>query len=207
MQNTSKKYTYPLFESVSFKNGVFRLSDYHLHRMERSAIKLFGTFSHKNIFEDILPSDYKKDVKYKCRIVYNENDFAIEFSEYQQKNIEKIKIIEAPEINYSLKYSDRSYLKKLKATHPNYDEILITQNGFICDTSIANIILEENGKLFTPETYLLKGVQRAYLIDQKLIEKQSIHLNDLNEYEFLLPVNAMNELEEAQKISIKNIET
>lgn len=206
MQNTSKKYTFPLFESVSFKNREFRLAEYHLSRMERSAMKLFGTFSHKNIFEDISPSDYKKDVQYKCRIAYNSQDFNVEFSEYKQKRIEKIKIVEAPDIDYALKYSDRSYLEKLKASYPDYDEILITQKGYICDTSIANVILIKGANLYTPKTCLLEGVQRAYLLDQKLIKQRTIHIDDLSEYDFMMPINAMNGLEEAEKIPTINIE-
>lgn len=203
--NILKKSTYPLFESISFKNGEFRLAEYHLRRIERSTMKHFGTFRHQNIFKNTLPF-FQKDIQYKCHIDYNEDNFELKFSEYHRKKIEKIKIVESPNLNYTLKYSDRSVINNLKSTYPDYDEILITQNGFICDTSIANVVLEKNGKLFTPETCLLKGVQRAYLLDQGLIVQRQVHINELHEYDFLIPINAMNSIDEAKKINTNKIE-
>jgi len=206
MQNTSKKYTYPLFETVSFMNGKFRLQEFHLQRMERSAKQLFGTFFHKNIFNQIIFPKYKDHIQYKCRIAYNKSEFIAEFSEYKRKFIERIKIVEAPKIDYSLKFSDRSAIENLKAEYPEFDEILITQNGFLCDTSMANIVLAKNDKFFTPETCLLEGVQRAYIVNKKLIQKRPVHILNLKDYDYIVPVNAMNGLEEAQKIYIENIE-
>ena len=205
MQNTSKKYTYPLFESVAFRLGRFLLKDYHLQRMERSCIALYGSFNHADIFDKLPRPTCENDILYKCRIAYNENDFEVEFGPYVQKDIRTIIVIEANDIDYSLKYTNRRAIERLKAAQPEYDEILITQNGFLCDTSIANIVLSKNGKLFTPDTCLLEGVQRKYLLDQKLVEKRPVQIEELKNYEFILLINALNGLKDAQKVFVRNI--
>lgn len=207
MQNTSKKYTYPLFESIAFRQGKFLLKDYHLQRMKRSCITLYGSFNHADIFDKLPIPEFEDNILYKYRIVYNENDFKVEFVPYIPKYIKTIKIIEANGIEYSLKYTDRSAIERLKAAWSEYDEILITQNGFLCDTSIANIVLSEKGKLYTPDTCLLEGVQRAYLLDQKIVEQRSVHIDELRNYDFIIPVNALNGLKNAQRIPVRNIES
>lgn len=174
--------------------------------MEHSLLQVFGTFKHTEIFQKIILPDFNKDIHYKCRIEYNDHDFSVKFSEYKRKRIEKIIVIEAPELNYPLKYSNRAKINTLRAMHLGYDEILISKNGFICDTSIANVILVKGLTLYTPDICLLAGTQRAFLLDKGIIKKRSIHIKDIEEYDYLIPINAMNSINEAQKISINNID-
>ena len=71
------------------------------------------------------------------------------------------------------------------------DEILITRNGLLTDTSIANIALFNGKEWHTPKHPLLKGVQRAALIDKHLIREKEITVDQLFNYSQICLFNAM----------------
>ena len=71
-------------------------------------------------------------------------------------------------MNYDLKYFDRKIFDDLKK-NIKADDILIIKNGFITDTSIANILFFDGKKWITPKKPLLKGTVRERLLRMKLI--------------------------------------
>ena len=50
------------------------------------------------------------------------------------------------------------------------DDIIIVKNGLVTDSFYANLAFLKNGIWFTPETPLLLGVQRQFLLSQKTIQ-------------------------------------
>ena len=71
------------------------------------------------------------------------------------------------------------------------DEILIVKNGLITDASYANIIFKKENRWFTPNTYLLNGVMRQALLNNKSIEVADINQINFREYESCKLINAM----------------
>ncbi len=54
------------------------------------------------------------------------------------------------------------------------DDIIITKNGNITDSSFSNLVFESSdGALFTPETYLLEGgTKRKFLLKNGIIREK-----------------------------------
>jgi len=82
--------------------------------------------------------------------------------------------------------------------------VIITKDGFITDSSVANLVFKRKDKWLTPFTYLLNGTQRQFLLDQKIIEEEKITINDLHRYEKVKLINAMLKFD-APEISINQI--
>ncbi len=72
------------------------------------------------------------------------------------------------------------------------DEVLLVDSeGRITDCSFANLALRQEGRWYTPDTPLLEGVQRQYLIQEGLLTPCTIRVADLKGYDQILPINAM----------------
>lgn len=197
-----------LFETIKVSNKkLFNLS-FHNERMNRSRRELFECSDQIDL-EKILhvPEEIGSGV-YKCRVIYEKEIEKIEWAEYTPKKIERLKIIEADEINYSYKFFDREIFNTLlkQAGTGENEEILIIKNGKITDTSYSNIVLFDGKEWHTPAEPLLKGTQRAKLISEKKIIEKEIVLNDLKLYKEIKLINAMLEFEEAPTLPVKPIE-
>ena len=179
-----------LLESIYLNNGVFRNLDYHQERMNKSSQTLFGTNSPElvvSLANKIIPSSGL----FKVRISYDTIIRSIELVEYQIKPITSLKLVYDNQISYDHKFSDRVRVEKLLEQRKDADEILIVKNGLITDASYANIIFKKENRWFTPNTYLLNGVMRQALLNNKSIEVADINQINFREYESCKLINAM----------------
>jgi len=64
-------------------------------------------------------------------------------------------------IEYPYKYANRNAFDTLLQSHPDFDEIIIEKDGFITDTTIANLAFYNGTYWLTPEKPLLPGTMRA----------------------------------------------
>ena len=80
------------------------------------------------------------------------------------KNINYIQQVDCELFDYSLKYQDRSKLDRLFAMRGDRDEVLITINGIITDTSYSNVVLFDGSTWYTPEQPLLEGYTKGQTI-------------------------------------------
>lgn len=126
------------------------------------------------------------------RIIYDENEIKeVTFSHYKQPKIETLKLIECSNIDYHFKYEDRSKINELMLQKEDCDDILITRNGEISDTSFCNVVFQNNEGLFTPDTPLLKGTKREYLLNKGIIKERRITIDALQKYYNIILINAM----------------
>lgn len=79
------------------------------------------------------------------------------------------------------------------------------KNGFITDTSYANIILKKDNEFFTPKIPMLKGTKRQHLIDEDILIEKNIKPSDLKKYSSFALINSLNDLDLTKFIPIKNI--
>ena len=86
---------------------------------------------------------------------------------------------------------DRKEIDKLFEKRGKADDILIVKNGFITDTSIANIAFFDGKKWFTPKTCLLRGTTRERLLKEKKIFEKDIRVEDIKRYKKIALLNAM----------------
>ncbi len=149
MQDTSTL----LLETIKIEEGEVSNLSYHQARCNESRKALFDS---RDILD--LSSLIQAPPKglYRCRILYTEKMHSIEYIPYIPKEIHSLKII-ASDLEYAHKYANRDALNKLLQAQPDADDILIEKEGYLTDTTIANIAFYDGEQWFTPEKSLLKG--------------------------------------------------
>lgn len=175
-----------LLETIRCEAGSPQNLAYHQQRLDQS-LKTLGYNLSYPLAELISPPDTKV---YRCRFVYDDQNYTIEYHPYTSKPIQTIKLVYS-NLSYSLKYADRTELNRLADLKEGCDDILIIQNDLLRDTSIANIALQIQGQWFTPEFPLLAGTTRARLLDEKQIMTAPLRLNDLKKASKIALMNAM----------------
>jgi len=196
---------YPLIETIKVENGVLMNLHFHQERLDRSLYELFGADDKINLGSEIQIPAHAQGGKYKCRVLYGKNIGKIEFIKYQPRKIFCLKIVYDDSIEYHLKFSDRSNLEKLLQQKGYCDDILIVKNGLITDTSYSNIVFFNGKKWVTPDSPLLKGTKRSFLLSRGNINLGHIRIDDLTNYSGFLLINAMLDFKEERLLPIENI--
>ncbi|MDB4752119.1 aminotransferase class IV [Flavobacteriaceae bacterium] len=187
---------YPLFESIRVEGGNVHLLQYHQKRLERSYLYMFKKKCAWQL-NSMIP-ELPKERSYKLRFLYNKDRFTFELLPYTSRKIECLKLIEIDSYSYDHKFTDRSGLDNAYKLRGDCDDVLLTKNGFLTDTSYCNILLFDGTKWVTPEKPLFEGVQREFLIDQQRVIPMQIHVNDLSDFISFQLINALNPFEENQ---------
>ena len=176
-----------LLETIKIEDGNIANLSYHQKRFNKSRKELFNTIDNVDLLSLI---KIPKKGLYRCRILYNENVKSIEYIPYQERKIEKLKIVSS-NIDYSYKYANRDELNFLLKRWSKYDEIIIEKNGYLTDTTISNIAFYNGGKWFTPTNPLLKGTMRTKLLDDGFLYTKEIRKEDMKNYSKMALINAM----------------
>jgi 4-amino-4-deoxychorismate lyase len=182
-----KKTSSLLLETIKIEDGeVFNLS-YHQARCDKSRKALFHT-TDKLDLSSLIQAPLQG--LYRCRILYDDKIHSIEYIPYSPKEIHTIKIISS-DLKYDHKYANRDTLNKLLQLDPDADDILIEQEGYLTDTTIANIAFYDGKQWFTPEKPLLKGTMRAKLLDEGFLHTRKIKKEEIDKYTQVALMNAM----------------
>jgi 4-amino-4-deoxychorismate lyase len=194
-----------LLETIQIKNGIPQRMDYHNERMNRSRNELFCLLEEVYLEDFIqIPEAFSRGLV-KCRVVYGEQVEQVAFEIYEAKNHDSFFLVNS-NINYAHKYLERSAFNPLKSALPTSSEIIVVQNGLITDTSYSNLIFKDfNGDWWTPESYLLAGTQRDYLLDEGVISETEIKPSDLSKYSHFMMINALLDFDENRAIPLDRI--
>lgn len=181
-----------LFESIRLQNGNFHRLSYHQQRMDRSVKELFGQNNSVNLIENLKKYTPPSTTDlYKCRIVYTNQLESVEFIPYEVKPVKSLKVVNDQEIEYPHKYTDRNKIGALFNQRQSCDDILIIKNGFVTDSSYSNIIFYDGVNWITPDTPLLKGTMRQFLLDTAEIKACPIPVQDIPSFKSFRLINAM----------------
>lgn len=177
-------------ETIRVDCGEVRNTAYHERRMndtrthfwpESPALQLAG----------YLPAIPGSGV-HKLRIVYGQNGIEeVTCTPYTLRPVRSLALIQADDIDYACKSTDRSALNRLFARRGAYDDILIVRRHLLTDTSIANIALFDGSHWHTPQHPLLKGTKRAELLDKGILTEKDIRMEELPAYSTVRLFNAM----------------
>ncbi|WP_069637773.1 aminotransferase class IV [Campylobacter pinnipediorum] len=193
--NSSKKSIF-LFETIKLVDHKPQNLKYHISRAKNSIDKTL-----EFDFEDILEKTSSEAPLgiVRAKIIYNlEGEFIrSEFYPYKARNFRNFYIVSA-NVDYSRKFLNRSLIDKAKC---NYEEIIIVKDGFVTDTSIANIAIFDNGWI-TPKTPLLKGTCRARLIENGFLRQEDISINRLMNTKRFAIMNALIDFYEIEDFEI-----
>lgn len=188
---------YRWIETIKLINGLPLNLPYHQQRVDATLLfhKNSTAFSLQRFFsvnrcllQGIVKARIVYDVKGPCHF---------SFTPYQIKKINSFTIIENACLDYSFKNEDRQAFEEMK-NNARADEIIVTQNGFLTDTSFSNLVFKKAGQWFTPHTCLLNGTKRQQLLHDKKISATAISINNLYQFSHFKLINAMIDLNEGE---------
>ncbi|MBS1557704.1 MAG: aminotransferase class IV [Bacteroidetes bacterium] len=192
-------------ETIRLKEGTIQNLEHHQQRVN---------FTTATFFPKQKPVELKKLLSecplptlglHKIRLTYGRDAHEVKISLYVAKPIQRLKIVYDDVIDYAHKFEDRSQLNQLFLQKGKADEIIIVKNGFVTDASFANLLFKRKDQWVTPHAYLLNGTQRQFLLNQKIIEEETIRIKDFHRYEKVKLINALLE-GNGQAIDINQIE-
>lgn len=186
---------FPLIETIAVENGKLQNLAYHQQRYRQALAEYYPNQAvvMRNLSDITPPPEFQQGLV-RCRIDYNATQQQVRFFPYQRRLIRTFQPVICDQIDYHLKFSDRTLLEQLYAQRNGCDEIMIVKQGLITDCSIGNLILLQNGIWYTPEKPLLYGTQRAKLLAENRILLRDIRIQDLQQYSEIRVINALNTL-------------
>ena len=186
-------------ETICIRDGKPQHLEWHQRRMDATLGHFYPVHYHTWALEKCIqvPENFQTG-HVRCRVVYDAHKLDIHYYPYAERKISKLKMVEVPEgYDYRYKYADRSVIEELFSQIDDADDILMVRNGWVMDTSIANIAFLKNGRWYTPGTPLLAGTTWKRLIAGGIINPQVIHQSELATFEGCKLLNAMISFEKS----------
>ncbi len=203
----------PLFETIRIEGGAAMHLSYHQARMDRSRRELFGRGAGGNaggphgeidlVAAIRVPGDLLPGI-HRCLVEYGERIDHITFTSYTPREIRSLTLVEADDIVYDHKLTDRSALERLREGRTG-DDILIVRRGLVTDSSAANVVFRDGDGWVTPAEPLLPGTTRERLLEEGKITTATIRPRDLARYSGAVLINAMVGFREERSIDIADI--
>ena len=192
-------------ETIQLFHGELRNLEFHQARFERSRRDVLGLKNHPRLADAIqLPEGLEKS-QLKCRISYGTVIDLIEYEPPASREIHSLKLVYSDSIDYRYKYAHRSNLLELLEQRGACDDILVVKNRCITDSFYANVVFWDGREWITPDTPLLQGTMRAFLLSRALIREERIGPENLHRFQSFKLINAMHALDQAPEIPIGSI--
>ncbi|HMG15358.1 MAG TPA: aminotransferase class IV [Saprospiraceae bacterium] len=197
---------YPLLESIRIQDGIIQNIDYHQQRVNIS-LQVIGHQNKSTALLDLIniPEELSTGIV-KCRFLYGAaDDYSIHFTPYHKREIKLLHLINGKHLQYALKWANRDDINKLMKGMPSREDILITVDDQLTDTSYCNVAFNGAQGWITPEFPLLKGTQRALLLNSGVLKTGNIKKEDLSQFTTIRLFNAMIPWDEAIELDINCI--
>lgn len=192
-------------ETIAVENRQLKNLKYHEARLNKTREELWGYRDKWDLSEMIIIPDSVTNDLYKCRLAYGFEIDAVKWEFYSARTINKIQRVYHNTVDYSYKYDNRTELNSLFAQRKEADEILIIKQGMVTDSFYCNVAFFNGNKWFTPDSFLLPGTQRAFLLDSGMIEEAVIRESDIVKYSHVKLFNAMVGWENSAILDVKYI--
>lgn len=194
-----------LLESIRLIDGTCPLLAYHQERVDRSRKLLFPKSGQLKLKKILADTDLPSQGVHKIRICYDKKLESITVAPYEIKVPKTIRLLDAPDVKYAKKYTDRTALEYCYDKRGDCDDVLIVQHGFITDTSYANVAFFDGNYWFTPSAPLLRGTRRAKLIREGVIRPAIIREKDITLFKTVRLINGMMNWAEAPVLEIERL--
>lgn len=178
-------------ETIKIENGVLKNLDYHIKRSYKTIKTFYGTKVDFSEWTKNIELPGKGTGIYKLRIIYTDKIESFSIAPYVKKQINTLKIVKYDKYFYDYKFENRGQIDKLYAGKGGADDIIITINDKLTDSSYSNIIFRKNDMWFSPLSPLLPGTKLQSLIDLKVVEKTEINIHNYKGFEAVSLINAM----------------
>ena len=161
-------------ETIRIVDGRFYLLPFHKDRMSATCAEVYGCNAPELIFaDDAVPGNLRRGLV-KCRVRYGREIESVEFERYVPRYIGSLRAVQADDLDYHLKYADRTNLDIVRERRAGADEVVIIKEGLATDTSYSNLLFRAGNKLLTPSRPLLNGVMRRWLLKIGVAEECEI---------------------------------
>lgn len=180
-----------LIESIRLENGTFYRLPFHQARMDSSVVTLWQRQNQIDLASELMNSEFPTSGVYKCRVLYTTQVESIDYSPYSIRPVQVLRCVEANNIDYAMKSTDRDQLNQLFAQRGDADDVLIIRQGVVTDASYSNVVFFDGHTWFTPDTPLLRGVMREALLQSGTIHERRIRVEDIPYYKSIKLINAM----------------
>lgn len=185
---------YQFIESIKIEDQEIFLLEYHQKRVNET-FRQYGKETSVDLEKIFKNLQHDEDGLYKLRIVYDlDRKFTTQLIPYAIAEIDDFQLVENNNIDYSFKYENRKEFAVMKE-EARSEEIIIVKNNRVTDTSFSNLLFLKGKEWYTPNTYLLNGVQRQYLLKNKKIKEAEITLQNLKEFSHFQIINALNDFD------------
>jgi len=183
--NYVPKFTSPCIETLLCVDGVVSNLIWHQARFDKTRRELYGDTSRLTLGEHLplLPKG-----TYRVRVEYTHEILNVDVFPLTSRRFETLCCVEA-DMEYGYKYANRSALNAL--IPKSVDDVIVTCNGELRDTSIANIALWIEGQWFTPLTPLLEGTTRARLLSSGMLKTAILTTQSLQKAQKFAIMNAL----------------
>lgn len=203
--------SYPILESLALIDGTVQNLWFHQQRMDHARVELYGEKANLTpidlslevaqayeswIFHNPAPSTQAPSLaaRVKVRILYGSTLGPIQFQWYHQPEYDQALIVSVLDLDYSIKWADRSCFVPVTKAVPKKSYPLFCQHGFLTDGLTSNIVIFKNGEYLTPRIPLLKGTMRAYLLTKASIIEADLQPEDIYKAGEVILINALNPL-------------
>ncbi len=195
-----------LLETLQLRNGLWQNLPWHQARLNRSGRETFGWQTDPNMAEYLaVPPGHERGI-FRGRLLADASGVvSVTVTPYIPKLIKRLALAERPDLMYPHKWADRRAFAALLAQHPAADEVIITHNGYLTDTTIANIALFDGTRWFTPACPLLPGTKRAQIVSAGQLTEATIHVRDLPDFQSVCLINVFRELSHEAAIPVAMI--
>jgi 4-amino-4-deoxychorismate lyase len=175
------------FETIFISNTKIRNLKLHNKRLNKTIKHFFGCRADVELKNHLSPPPYGK---YRCKVTYSKEIENVEYFKIKERVFKSFKIVES-DTEYPFKSLDRSKIDELFNSRGDSDDIIITKNGMIRDTSIANIALFDGSNWITPKNPLLRGTVRESLINRQFLLEKDVKIEDIENFEKFAILNAI----------------
>ena len=181
-------------ESICYSKGGYQNLEFHQERVNRTFSHFYSNEPHE--LNALLPK-IEDESKMKVRILYDDEGVDIEYAQYGKRNIKTLEVVESESFDYQFKFENRDRINDLFRNSKS-DDIVISIDGNITDSSYSNLAFFDGEKWFTPEKPLLNGIKRELLLTTQKLIPITIRKDDLRSFEKVSLINAMLDLGEIE---------
>ncbi len=213
---SEKRPDFSLLETLLWeaRNGYF-LSEYHIRRLQNSAEYFDFPVNAERVREKLacLSDSFAGDTSYKVRVLVSEDgSVSCQPAPLDIMPSAPVRLRLSPEPVHSdnpflyHKTTHRQVYESAMKNCPGCDDVVLyNERGEVTETTIANIVIQRNGKLITPPVRcgLLKGTFRSWLTDQGELEEDIISIEMLRQSSHICLINSVRKWREG--FLMKNI--
>ncbi|MBP6065102.1 aminotransferase class IV family protein [Bacteroides sp.] len=176
-------------ETIRVEKGRPLHVEYHNQRMNDTRLAFWPEAKVLTLTDYLLPPGHSEVMK--CRVIYSEGVEEVTYTPYTIRPVQSLCLVCSNTLDYAFKSANRDAINQLYQQKGVKDDVLIVKNGLITDTSIANVAFFDGANWFTPKNPILKGTQRAQLLQRGIIQEKEITVEQLYSFSQISIFNAM----------------